>query len=341
MFKALHLKVRRRIRRGLNAVSVWRDLPRRLALMEGLLDVLFKSVQEHRLESRLVWGQLTLPDKDLWNGHPVRVDGSPGQSVFPMSSPCRQDSFRQPYFSFWTTRLDEGLRYHRKIWEFVFICQALWERHAIRPGARGLGFGVGGEPLSAYFASEGCSVVATDMEIERALEMGWTLSNEHAAGKETLRRPVICPNDLFDANVTFRTCDMNAIPDDLTDFDFCWSACALEHLGSIEKGLAFIERSILCLKPGGWAVHTTEYNFSSNLETVDNMDTVLLRRRDFELLVQRLTALGYRVAPLNFDIGDEPLDRYLDLMPYRDQPHLKMALWGFGVTSFGVIVQRC
>jgi len=61
---------------------------------------------------------------------------------------------------------------------------------------------------------------------------------------------------------------MNAAPSDLSDFDFCWSASAFEHFGSIDQGLAFIERIIECLKPGGRAVHTTELNVSSNDDTV-------------------------------------------------------------------------
>ena len=34
-------------------------------------------------------------------------------------------------------------------------------------------------------------------------------------------------------------------------FDFVWSACAFEHLGSILNGLEFVVNSVKCLKPGG------------------------------------------------------------------------------------------
>ncbi len=165
-------------------------------------------------------------------------------------------------------------------------------------------------------------------------------TSQHAAGKEALRRPLVCPDDLFEKNVTFRECDMNAIPDDLTGYDFCWSACALEHLGSIEKGLDFIVRSVECLKPGGWAIHTTELNLSSNYDTVDNLDTVLFRRQDFEALAARLTALGHHVTPFDFDPGVKPVDLYIDVPPYREDPHLKVALWGYSITSFGLMIQR-
>jgi cyclopropane fatty-acyl-phospholipid synthase-like methyltransferase len=36
----------------------------------------------------------------------------------------------------------------------------------------------------------------------------------------------------------FRRADMNAMPDTLGQFDFVWSACAFEHLGSIRQGRA-------------------------------------------------------------------------------------------------------
>ena len=88
------------------------------------------------------------------------------------------------------------------------------------------------------------------MGSEGAEALGWVNSAQHANEKEALRRSTICPDDLFDQLVSFQTCDMNHIPSELTGFDFCWSSCAFEHLGSIEKGLTFVENSIDCLKPG-------------------------------------------------------------------------------------------
>jgi hypothetical protein len=41
---------------------------------------------------------------------------------------------------------------------------------------------------------------------------------------------------MFDALVDFDVADMNAMPDTLGQFDFVWSACAFEHLGSIRQG---------------------------------------------------------------------------------------------------------
>lgn len=317
-------------------LSQLNSLDQRLSQLEAL----GRATAMDAAEIRLMLAALSLPAPALWQGLPVAVEGAPGTDVFPRSTICRQESFDQPWFAWWIRSLDETLRYHRKLWEFAFILQGLWERGVIRPGARGLGFGVGMEPLTAWFAAQGCHVTATDMSAERAQDSGWINSNEHAAGKAALRRPSVCPDALFDANVEFRNCDMNAVPDDLTGYDFCWSACAFEHLGSIEAGLRFVERSIETLKPGGWAIHTTEFNMSSNDQTVDHGDTVLYRRRDMEELQRRLEAQGHRVAPFDFTPGDRPIDRYIDIAPYRSEPHLVLALWGHQTTSIGLIVQR-
>ncbi len=313
----------------------------RLRLTVQYQDALWAALNEHRRETRTMLSSIALPDAALWRNQPPLVPGQPAVSAFPTATLCRQSSFEEPYFSFWAARLGEGLRYHRKLWEFVFICQVLWERGAVKPGARGLGFGVGLEPLPAFFASEGCEVVATDLSPDRAVAAGWAQSAQYAIEKEALKRPLVCPDDtLFERNVSLRHCDMNAIPSDLTDFDFCWSACALEHLGSIEKGLDFVVNSVGCLKPGGWAVHTTEFNLGSNEETVDEMSTVLFRRRDLEGLAERLNAAGHHAAVFDFEPGHGVLDQYVDLPPYRGEPHLAAALTGFAATSIGIIVQR-
>jgi 2-polyprenyl-3-methyl-5-hydroxy-6-metoxy-1,4-benzoquinol methylase len=304
------------------------------------LKQLSSQMDQLQRETRLLLGALSLPPADVWRSKPPWMEGAPATSAFSRSTMCRQDSFEQAYFPYWTRRVGSALSYHRKLWEHVFICQALWERGAIRSGAKALGFGVGREPLTAFFAAEGCEVTATDLAPETAAEKGWTRTAQHAPGLEALRHLHVCSDEQFDRNVTFRVCDMNDIPPDLTEFDLCWSACALEHLGSIERGLAFIERSVDCLKPGGWAVHTTEFNVSSNGLTVEEGGTVLFRRRDLEELEGRLRAKGHQVAPFDFDPGLMPLDRYIDVAPYRAEPHLKVALAGFAATSFGIIVQK-
>lgn len=153
--------------------------------------------------------------------------------------------------------------------------------------------------------------------------------------------------ELFDRHVALRYVDMNRIPPDLVDYDFTWSVCAFEHLGSIACGLAFVENAMATLRPGGLAVHTTEFNFLDDKNTVDNWPTVLFQRRHFELLAARLREQGHEVAELDFDVGADPLDKFIDLPPFTDAwtksieaPHIKLAVDGFACTCFGLLIRK-
>jgi SAM-dependent methyltransferase len=134
---------------------------------------------------------------------------------------------------------------------------------------------------------------------------------------------------------------MNDIPVVLRDFDFTWSCCSFEHLGSIEHGMCFMVRMMDCLKPGGVAVHATEFNFASNLRTVDHATTVLFRRRDVQDIVRRLRRQGHAIE-VDYSAGDGPADRFLDTPPFCHDPHLKLRLRRYVATSIGLIVtKRC
>jgi 2-polyprenyl-3-methyl-5-hydroxy-6-metoxy-1,4-benzoquinol methylase len=202
-----------------------------------------------------------------------------------------------------------------------------------------LGFAVGQEPLPDYFSSLGVQVTATDLETSEGVAKGWATANELAFDKQTLYRG-ISRREQFERNVRFRAADMNAISQDLREFDFCWSACALEHLGSIEAGKRFLAASLETLRPGGLSVHTTEFNVKSDRKTADNRGTVIFRKRDLREIAAQLRDAGHMVAPLNFHCGSHRLDRYVDLPPYRDDCHLKLELSKFAATSFGIAIQK-
>ena len=131
---------------------------------------------------------------------------------------------------------------------------------------------------------------------------------------------------------------MNAVPADLTGFDFAWSSCALEHLGTLAAGMDFVVAQMACLRPGGVAVHTTEYLVSSNDATVEAGGTVFYRRRDIEGLVQRLRRAGHDVD-MDYSLGSTPEDVHVDVPPYTDV-HLRTELAGYVTTSLALIVTK-
>ena len=268
-----------------------------------------------------------------------------GRDTVPLSAgklascQCSQAQLQSPQFQEWAVRMSEKrMHFHRKIWEFCFIAQALYERGVLIPGSRGLGFGVGQEPLSALFASLGCEIVATDLPTEEADSGQWVETSQHASSLEALNNRGICDPDAFPERVSFRFVDMRKLPNDLGSFDFMWSSCSLEHLGTIALGEEFIIQSLQYLKPGGVCVHTTEYNVLSNIFTLTKGSAVIFRKRDLRRIANRLRQRGYHVN-LNFTNGDLPYDFYIDPPPYKQEIHLKLWLSYYIVTSFGLIVE--
>lgn len=258
------------------------------------------------------------------------------------SSVCNQTQLESRVFQNWARQIKEPTNFmHRKVWEFAYIIQALHERKMLRRRKRGLGFAVGKEPLSALFAKHGCAIVATDLDFNEAdhSNSNWVNTNQHAARIDDINEKGICDRDLFLKRVNFRPVDMNNIPIDLNGFDFCWSSCAFEHLGSIQQGKEFIYNMMDCLKPGGVAVHTTEFNVSSNTDTVDNHHDVLFRKCDIEDMADKLRKDGH-VIELDFSLGDREADVFVDSPPFKHDPHLRFQYGEYVSTSIGLIIQK-
>lgn len=269
----------------------------------------------------------------------AKTTGEPSFSGL-VSQMCTQAQMRTPEYLAWCEQGKIDTVFRRKKWEYCYILQALKEYGQIAPGRRGLGFGVGRECLVPVLAKNGCSIMATDLPQPQAQEKGWVDGSQYAGTLAGLNTEGLCEPEAFARLVSYRDVNMNEIPEDLVDFDFLWSACAFEHLGSIERGLQFVERAMRCLKPGGIAVHTTEFNLASNRWTIHKGGTVLFRRKDIEQLARRLEAQGHWVAPRNYHPGQGELDHHVDVPPYQWAPHLRLMIGAFAATSFGIIIRK-
>ncbi len=274
-----------------------------------------------------------------------------------VSKATTQADMESNWFAWWCQKLRVAPIYHRKLWEYAFVLQALRESPSavLRPGARGVGYGCGREPMASYFASLGVHALVTDLAPQTAAEAGWVDSRQHASSLDNAYVADLVARDQFDRFVRHEFVDMNALPPRAEPFDFCWSICAMEHLGSIQNGLRFVEQSLLSLRPGGVAVHTTEFNYLSDGPTVDNWPTVMFVKRHFLALKDYLERKGHRLLGPDFDLGSGVLDRYIDIPPYSNEDgtlpsehwgdahqagHLKLSVDGFPCTCFGLIVQK-
>ncbi len=271
--------------------------------------------------------------KEEWNQPEPTFESLTSQLV-------TENQFRSPDYRHWCEEMKETPVPRRKQWEFCYVLQALRQHGLIKQGSNGLGFGVGTEPLPALLARHGCHIVATDQQLEQAKRQGWTTSQEHASHLSMLNTKGICPDDVFNARVTFQVVDMANIPSTLREFDFVWSCCSLEHLGSIDKGIQFICQSLSCLKTGGIAIHTTELNLSSDEHTISKGPTVLFRKQDIARLIEEVQRAGGTVMLVNYHSGTGRLDQHIDVPYYKFNPHYKLLLGSYITTSIGLIIQK-
>jgi hypothetical protein len=290
--------------------------------------------------------ELARMDGELRARSSASPDTARNEAIRPLdmtSRLCTQEQFRTPEYEFWCRKIKCEPIWHRKFWEYYFISQVLRERSMLNGGRKGCGFGVGREPLPALFAGFGCKIVATDAPSSEA-SPHWRKTGQYAASLDALNVDGLCPQETFRSNVEYRPVDMKNIPADLAGFDFVWSACAMEHLGDIENGIQFALNSCRCLKPNGIAVHTTEFNVSSNDKTLDRGPVVLFRQKDILELGRRLKDIGCELAPVDFSPGDEFLDKFIPPPPNDYSqitvPMLKMMLGKHVTTSIGLIVRR-
>lgn len=231
---------------------------------------------------------------------------------------------------------------YRKLWEWCAILEVLNSRDMLQSGRRGLGFAVGTEPIPSALAAQGVEVVATDLMASDGNADRWSASGQHATTLNGLFHPHLVNERAFRDLVQFTPTDMrdlSALPD--AAFDFVWSSCALEHVGKLQDGWKFALDAMRLLKPGGVAVHTTEYNVSSNDRTTTKQDC-LYRKRDVEDLDRLLRPMRCGLEVVDWDCGTHADDLDYDVVPYFQgtSPHIKLMLDGFISTSMILVIRK-
>jgi len=265
----------------------------------------------------------------------------------PISQLVTAEQIRRPEFDRWRVKLGMRPGLNRKLWEYVYIARAL-EAHldfAQRPSL--LGFGVGKERLPAALAAAGCNITATDFATASeqvnpqwsARDLADLLTPSDTDWDPALRHIPLCDPAVFDQAVSFRVIDMNNIPSNLRNFDGLWSCGSLEHIGGLAAGADFIKASLSCLKPGGIAVHTTEYNLSSDTYTWEDPHLCFYRKRDILALVAELRAAGHAIE-LTLEREDTLENTDVDRPPFHYDFTMNAQHGLFVITSIGLIIRK-
>ena len=259
---------------------------------------------------------------------------------------CRREHFDSDWFARWSERIGypapAAQHLHRKVWEWTAITEALTERGCVAPGKRGLGFAVGAEPIVSLFAALGAEIEATDLIASDTVDI-WRSAHQHSDSKDSLFRGDIIDRTAFDERVSFHNADMTDLAAfERNSYDFIWSSCAMEHLGSLTAGLNFVSAAMDLLKPGGVACHTTEFNISSIDETLTEGMNVIYREADLRGLDRALRLKLCCVEPFDLAPGTDAEDILYDFPPFgqHGRTHVTLLLDGYIATSTLLICRK-
>lgn len=171
----------------------------------------------------------------------------------------------------------------------------------------------------------------------------WESTGQLGTSLPGIHWPKALSADAFGKRASYQNIDMRDLSAVVKGaFDFSWSSCAFEHLGSLDAGLKFLVDSLACLKPGGIAVHTTEFNISSNESTIEAGPNVIYRKKDIEAFEARIRSLSCAIEGLDLDAGSEQHDIAFDYWPFytHGRQHLKLQLEGYVSTSLLLIIRK-
>ena len=250
--------------------------------------------------------------------------------------------FLEPDFFYWMKYLREKPKLHNKQFQFYAIMDRAFSivKDSETKFPTAIGFGVGKEPIPSALVALGYKVIATDY-LDGEIAEAWRSTGEQSETFLDLNQRKIVPDAKFLSSCTFRNMDMNAIPSDLhASFDFVWSSCALGHIGSYEKGLAFILNSLKLLKPGGWAVHTTELDRSNLTEKFESPNLSFYKFSDLEAVLEEAERQGFVALQIEKRPWDGRSEKYVVSEPWKKKPHLRIEIFGREINSVVIQIQR-
>jgi len=155
--------------------------------------------------------------------------------------------------------LAEEPRFHRKQWEFAQILRTL-EAHGLLNGtSHGLSMGGGDERLLYSVARRVGHLTVTDLYESGSAWDGARTDDPDRAIKAS------APFPIDPSRLTAMRMDMRALEFGNGVFDFCYSSCAIEHIGEYDDFLAHLREVRRVLKDQGLYVLTTEFHYGDEV----------------------------------------------------------------------------
>lgn len=178
----------------------------------------------------------------------------------PLSKLCDAVDWMDPEFDqIIRTELLEEPRLHRKQWEFAQIFRALRALGQLNGASRGLSMGGGQERLLYAVARSAGHLTVTDL-----YEAGSAWDGARTDDPDRSIRAA-APFAVDFSKLHAQRMDMRRLEFGDALFDFCYSSCAIEHIGGHDDFLAHLREVRRVLKQDGVYVLTTEFHYGDDV----------------------------------------------------------------------------
>lgn len=176
--------------------------------------------------------------------------------MLPLSKICDAADWFEPDFNrIIREELEELPRFHRKQWEFAMIYYILEKQGLLSEDKIGLSVGGGYERVLYSIARKIKHLTVTDI-----YEMGTTWDTARTDSPEELIKQRM-PFSVDLKKLCVMNMDMRDLKFDDKSFDFCYSSCSIEHIGTYEDFVKHLDEVWRVLKESGIYVFTTEFHF--------------------------------------------------------------------------------
>ena len=162
------------------------------------------------------------------------------------------DWFDPEFKSVVEKELRETARFHRKQWEFAMIFLTLKKLGFLRDDKIGLSLGGGNERVLYSISNHIKKLYVTDLYDDST---SWDCART-ANPDEFIK--ISKPFDYDESKIKALRMDMRNLDFEDSTFDFCYSSCAVEHIGDFEDFIQHFNEVYRCLKDRGIYVFTTE-----------------------------------------------------------------------------------
>jgi ubiquinone/menaquinone biosynthesis C-methylase UbiE len=167
------------------------------------------------------------------------------------------DWFDTEFYSITLNELKEPPRFHRKQWEFAMIFLALKKLGCLNENMTGLSLGGGNERVLYSIAQHVNKLIVTDLYDE---DTTWDCAKTKDPD-EYIKASKPFEVDL--SKIKALRMDMRNLDFEDNTFDFCYSSCAIEHIGDFNDFVQHLDEVYRVLKEDGVYVFTTELKIGS------------------------------------------------------------------------------